>query len=271
MPVKLITWNVHRGGHPNEQIPALLERKPDLIALQEIKASTVDDWRRGLEGERFEVETTVALIGDRTHGLLLASRLPMVRLTKQRVEIPFPELFMSAVITLPRGQFCELHNTHVPNGSSYGYRKMEHFEGLYRYLVRPLERGRPRILCGDFNAPRGEQRDETLITSAQNHSGSRLRPDRGQRWDAAERSVLQGLAPFGLVDVYRDVHRYTEAEDNTEVSWLADNGQGRRLDHVFADTTLKPWTADYVHGWRRDDKLSDHSALEVSFEAQGGG
>ncbi len=267
MELKLISWNVQRGGRPAEQLPEILEREPDVIALQEIKAKTVDAWREQLEANGFCVETTVELIGERTHGLLLASKLPMVRLMAQRVEIPFPELLLSAVVRPQEACAVEVHNTHVPNGSSYGYRKAEHFEGLYRYLIRPIDKGRPRILCGDFNGPRGERKDGTVVTWAQTEDGTRLRPALGQRWDAAERSVFQGLAAFGLVDVYRDVHGYTHAEENTEGSWMAPSGHGRRLDHAFADPALKPWSAQYLHEWRSPKALSDHSALELTCSA----
>ena len=99
---------------------------------------------------------------------------------------------LSALVVVD-GHELELVNTHVPNGSSNGFRKVEHFEGLYRHLARTWSpNGRPRVLCGDFNSPREERADGTVITWGQRSDGE-LVTDRGQRWDAAERSVILGL------------------------------------------------------------------------------
>ena len=40
----------------------------------------------------------------------------------------------------------------------------------------------------------------------------------------------------------------------------------RRFDHVFASPQLGVRSCDYVHEWR-ERALSDHSAVEVTFDA----
>jgi hypothetical protein len=72
------------------------------------------------------------------------------------------------------------------------------------------------VLCGDFNSPKEEHPDGTVVTWGQRSSGE-LVTDRGQRWDAAERSVILGLKAFDLVDVYRRLHEY--GREPNPVSW----------------------------------------------------
>ena len=85
-----------------------------------------------------------------------------------------------------------------------------------------------------------------------------MRPERGERWDQAERALVHGLRQQGWVDAFRALHGYGERE----ASWTfhGDRG-GWRLDHVLL-LGLRPVGAAYAHEWRRMG-LSDHSALIV--------
>ena len=115
----------------------------------------------------------------------------------------------------------------------------------------------PRVLCGDLNTPRRELPDGQILTFAHDSSG-RLRPERGERWNQAERALVHGLREHGWVDAFRALHGYGERE----ASWTfhGDRG-GWRLDHVLL-LGLRPIGATYAHEWRRIG-LSDHSALIV--------
>jgi exonuclease III len=91
----------------------------------------------------------------------------------------------------------------------------------------------------------------------------RWRGGTGARWDAGERSVLDGLARFDLADVFRTLHGY----EREEYSWYAKrNGvfRGRRFDHVFASASLEPISCTYLHALR-ESGLSDHSPIEAVF------
>ena len=115
--------------------------------------------------------------------------------------IPGPERVLGATVLTPAGEI-EVHNTHVPPGSSNGWVKIAHLTGLYECLAK--ETPGLRILCGDFNTPQAELETGEVITWAQ-------RPCRtggwrvaravcggvGTDWDTGERRVLIGLAfPF---------------------------------------------------------------------------
>lgn len=169
---------------------------------------------------------------------------------------PQPERVLSAVGESPFG-LVELHNAHVPPARPGDLTKVEVCEALFHALARPASRH--RILCGDLNTPRRENEHGEIETFASNH------PEHEQRWDAAERSLLSGLAEWDLRDAFRALNGY----DRGDVSWVFNTRSMRkaahRLDHVLASADLNAALCDYQHGWR-EAGLSDHSAIEAIFE-----
>ena len=96
-----------------------------------------------------------------------------------------------------------------------------------------------------------------MLTFAHDSRG-RLRPERGERWDRAERALVKDL---GWVDAFRALHGYGDRS----ASWtFAKDRGGWRLDHILV-TGLRPVAAAYAHDWRRAG-LSDHSALIADLE-----
>jgi exodeoxyribonuclease III len=258
--VRLICWNVNgRARLVAAQVRAVSDRAPDIVAVQELRAGTVEAWRAALASRGFShFQTTARLVAERRNFVGVASRWPLAA-TGAQIGVPLPELVLSLVVGAPRGEL-ELITTHVPNAQGWGFRKVEHLEALYSYLGH-APASRPRVLCGDFNAPRREFEDGTVFTWA-HHEDGRMRPVRGVRWDAAERSVILGLAAFGMVDAYRHCNGFTP--DGT---WRpGGRGRERRFDHVFASRELNPTRCSFIHEWRvGPGRLSDHSAIEVDF------
>jgi endonuclease/exonuclease/phosphatase (EEP) superfamily protein YafD len=123
---------------------------------------------------------------------------------------------------------------HVPNASSHGpLRKTR----VLRYLA--LQRGQRIILAGDFNCPKLEFPDGTIVG-----------------WGRFEqRSVEENLFKR-FNDAFRQLNGYA----CEEWSWIARNGQWRRFDHVLY-RGLRPSFAAYLD----HQALSDHRALEVHF------
>ena len=110
------------------------------------------------------------------------------------------------------------------------------------------------MLCGDLNTPRREFEGGDVLTFAHDTNG-RLRPERGERWNRAERALIRDL---GWTDAFRALHGY----EHREASWtFAGDRGGWRLDHVLL-SGLEPVAAAYAHDWRRAG-LSDHSPLIV--------
>jgi endonuclease/exonuclease/phosphatase family metal-dependent hydrolase len=127
-------------------------------------------------------------------------------------------------------------------------------EAVFRHLS--LGSG-PRVVLGDLNTPRKEHADGSVWTFARDHYG-RLRPERGERWDAAESALIRGLEPHGFRDAFRELNGF----DSKEPTWEWPRwGGGYRLDHLIASAEVAVTECSYRHDWRREDRLSDHSAL----------
>jgi exodeoxyribonuclease III len=258
MPLTLLSWNVAgRTALLPEQTAAVARREADVVCLQEIRASTVGPWREALEREGLLHALDSSTFARKRLFNLTASRWELTELPA--VGAPQPERVLSAVSESPFGQ-VEIHNVHVPPAPSNGLVKVETCEAIFERLSRPAERH--RVLCGDFNTPRLETEHGEVETFASNH------PDVEARWDAAERSILTGLADWDLRDVFRGLNGY----DRRDVSWVMHTRHRRkaahRLDHVLASASLRAIQCDYVHGWR-EAGLSDHSALEAVFDPPG--
>jgi exonuclease III len=113
------------------------------------------------------------------------------------------------------------------------------------------------VLAGDLNTPRRTHEDGTVLTFAHTSSGN-LRPERGERWAAAERA---------LVFTLRDAHGWRDAFlDAPERTWtFKDDRGGWRLDHLLHKGVTVSARA-YAHDWRRSG-LSDHSAVVADLDA----
>jgi endonuclease/exonuclease/phosphatase family metal-dependent hydrolase len=277
--LKLISWNTAgRTGKCPDQVKALLDQNPDVIALQEVLSEGRRRFREELERchaelkhvlDSFELAQDLDLLrGRRRYGELIASRWALIRMPPADFPVPWTERVLSAIISTPWGE-VELHTAHIPPGSAKQekWKKVEMLEGIYERLTR--QHSRPTILCGDFNTPQAELPDGTVITWAWRitKSGKRvLERATGQRWDDAEQNVLTGLMRFDLADAFRRIHGYS-VED---FSWKTRNGIGRRFDHVFASAQLNPVQCRYLHDLR-ERGLSDHSPIQVTFNPKMGG
>ena len=146
----------------------------------------------------------------------------------------------------------EVINLHSPIAPAPELAKIRTHEAVAAYLgaLDPA----PRVLCGDLNTPRREFEGGDVLTFAHDTNG-RLRPERGERWNLAERALIRDL---GWTDAFRALHGY----EHREASWtFAGDRGGWRLDHVLV-SGLEPVAAAYAHDWRRAG-LSDHSPLIV--------
>lgn len=255
----VVSWNVAgRVRSVPAQAAALAEQPADLIALQEVRVSSIAAWRTALLELGFKhVITTldahdlrVRLDPDRRLGVLLAARQ---RLDPQpRPEVPWPERLLLARVKLG-GATVELCNLHSPISSKPNQVKVRTLEAVAEFLAAPSDI--PRILVGDLNTPQYESREGEVSSFARTRSGA-IRPDYGERHDRAELGIVIGLADHGYVDAFRSLHGYSRRDR----SWLYPHGKmGYRLDHILV-RGLKVEACDYRHDWRAA-KLSDHAAI----------
>jgi exonuclease III len=247
--VRLISWNVNRRTSVlAEQAAALAAREPDIVALQEITARSAEIWRAALTTIGLAHVTCSWPPRPRRTVVLVATREPHVAV--EPLAVPWPETTLAA-----HAAGVTVHNAHVPNAAN-GWVKPDTLAALRAGLETT---DGARILCGDFNTPRREHPDGTVISFARD-TRERLREERGERWDRAELGVVPGLRELGFADAFRALHGY----EHKEPSWVFRHGGGWRLDHAFLSADLEPVAAAYRHDWR-DGGLSDHSALEVDF------
>lgn len=200
--------------------------------------------------DSFSTHPEIGVQGARRYGEVIASRWPLAALSTV-FAVPWPERVLGASLASDRGQ-VEVYAAYIPCGASHGWTKVETLEGLYLGLA--VHSSQPRILCGDFNTPKQEIADGTVVTWG----------GREGRWDRAERDILLGLAAFDLVDTYRLVNGYSQQD----FSWFwrgKGRAVGRRFDHIFAAQRLNPRECSYLHELRLQ-ALSDHSPLGTMFE-----
>jgi exodeoxyribonuclease III len=222
-----------------------------------VTARTLPLWREALTGMGFSGSETALEAAHRAErrrplGVLTAARAPLRRLPSPP-DLPWPERLLCCLV-----EDVEVVNLHSPIAPAPELAKIRTHEAVAAGLAaRPGDRR--RVLCGDLNTPRREFPDGDVMTFAYDSAG-RLRPERGERWDRAERALVHGLRQKGWVDAFRSLNGY----EHREASWTfpGDKG-GWRLDHVLA-LNLEPKASRYAHEWRRAG-LSDHSALVVDF------
>lgn len=229
----------------------------DVVCLQEVTARTAPLWREALARAGF-TQVATALDGRAGGGRSTGRRRPLAVLTAAREAlvvsdppaVPWPER-----VLVVRTAGITIVNLHSPIAPAPDLAKVRTHEAVAAFLS--AGGGPPRVLCGDLNTPRRELPDGDVLTFAHTSAG-RLRPERGQRWDAAERALVHDLRTRGWLDAFRALHGYGDRE----ASWTFSGDRGGwRLDHVLVEG-LEPVAAAYAHDWRRSG-LSDHSALVV--------
>jgi exonuclease III len=266
----------HQRFSSDEQVEALRDQQPDMVALQEVTATTAPRLREGLSQagytciDTFQIEGRVTRGDGASYGELIASRWAMHPLAEPGFAIPWPNCTLSVVVQSDWGE-VELHTAHIPPGSSNGRVKIDTLEGIYKRLAFASERH--RVLCGDFNTPQAEFASGKVVTWGQDifddnqaETWRRWRGVSGEDWDRAERNILTGLAKYDLADCYRAVNGYSE----NAYSWYwRGRGQrvGRRFDHIFASAKLHATSATYL-GALLEQGLSDHAPLEVVFSPE---
>ena len=238
-----------------EQAAALADQPADLVALQEVRLTSLAPWREALGALGFEHVITsldahdprVQLAPERRLGVLVAGREPIEPLGAPD-GVPWPERVLRA-----RTAIGELVNVHAPLSSKAGAVKVLTLEAAFAHLA-PAGEG-PQIVVGDFNTPAYESREGEVRTFARTRSG-RIRPDYGERHDRAELALVTGLLEHGYVDAFRVLHGYGRRDR----SWVYPHGKmGYRLDHIVV-RGLEVRACEYRHDWR-DARLSDHAAM----------
>lgn len=168
----------------------------------------------------------------------------------------FPEKILNAEVVLG-DTTIDLWNIRTVPGSMFGEEKIKILENTYQRIL--ANGANPRILAGDFNAPKNETDDGKVIPWRED-GGDKL----GERWRAAELNILTELDEVGMIDVFRTIHGYGELNvlDVSHPTSDSDPIVGKRFDHILASESLVPRNCFYDD---RGFECSDHAPIIADF------
>ena len=255
--MKVATWNVNGiRARQAQLIDWLAAEKPDIVCLQEIKASQdqLTFELRDMEGywsywHGDKGYSGVALLVAKS----LAGALPMC----SHPGFDFEQRIACASIALPGPTPREMMiaSVYVPNGGKDFDAKMRFLEALDAFVIDAERDGKLVVLCGDLNVAL-EERD----------IHPKLRKPRQIGATPEERALLARIISRGLVDV----HRIFEAGNDNLFTWWApwrqmkDKNIGWRIDYVLASQEIADRARSAVV--QREVGSSDHGPVVVEFE-----
>jgi exonuclease III len=265
-----MSWNVwgRTGTAADRQLAEVLRCEPDVLALQEVVKGSLEVWLEGLRPEGYSViHSPIELLAapgpyliekqkrpKRKNFNVTASRHPITALPG--LEFPdageaFPEKHVATRVSVDNS-VVDIHNTHLPPGSSTGLIKIHAFQAIRRRIDAPTHAA--RVLCGDFNAPLSET-DTKMETAASRHRSWR------EEWDRSERLILEHP---NLQDPYRLHH---EKDTPFAVSHFTGHPRSasrspHRYDHIYVsrEFATDDCRCEYLQELR-ESGLSDHAPV----------
>jgi endonuclease/exonuclease/phosphatase family metal-dependent hydrolase len=251
------SWNVNARRDCAGQVAALAAFEPDIVGLQEVTAGSDAGFAACLAAAGLTYYASGAELARRMRAPLIAKRYSAFAsrypFSVERVPgLPRPELAIAARLQTPAGRVRVL-NVHVPTWSNGREAKIETQELVCEYLGG--RRG-PTVLMGDFNSPKDELEDGTVVAF------TRPKDVRGR---VAELALLSPSISSGRL---RDAYRAANGWSTRDESWYWKN-RGRtggfRLDHIFASRHFRSLECWYAHDLRLAG-MSDHSPIIAVLE-----
>ena len=252
--MKIATWNVNGIRARSAQLLEwLAAEKPDVVCLQEIKASLdqltfelrdIEGYWSYWHGEKGY--SGVAILVAKS----LAGALPVC----SHPGFDFEQRIACATVASPIGDVM-IASIYVPNGGKDFEAKMRFLDALDSYVAEAERDQKLVVLCGDLNVARTE-RDIHPKERKPNQIGAR--PE--------ERAMLERIISHGLVDVQRTLD---PDNDNLFTWWapwrnLKQRNIGWRIDYVLASQALADKAKSAVI--QREIGSSDHGPVVVHFD-----
>jgi exodeoxyribonuclease-3 len=256
--MKIATWNLNSVRAREGRLLAwLAEKQPDVLCLQELKATDEDFPTAAVEALGYQA----VVYGQRTYnGVAILSRGPLVEVEKGFRDDD--EDTQARLISARAGEI-RVVCAYFPNGAQVGSEKFAYklrwMERMHQYLQRSLKRDEAAVLCGDFNvAP--EDRDVA----------------RPEEWKESvlchpeARAALARIAGLGLVDLFRRHHSeggYYSWWDYRMLGFPKNNGL--RIDHILATEPLaaRCSEAEIDRNERKGKQPSDHAPVVATFSS----
>jgi exodeoxyribonuclease-3 len=270
--MRLVTFNVNGIRARLHQIEALAQEfKPDIIGLQEVKATDEDFPYEPVRALGYHVET----YGQKGHyGVALLSKEAPVEVIRGLPHHDDDEhkRLITGIYALPNGQQLVVVNGYFPQGESRDHpTKFPHKERFYRELLAWLsEKFSPDdhlVVMGDFNiAP-----DDQDIGIGEDNARRWLRTGKCS-FLPEEREWFARLEAWGLEDLYRVKH----PNRGDKFSWFdyrskgfdREPKHGLRIDSILGTRSLAQAVrnADIAYDIRAMEKPSDHAPLWVDVD-----
>jgi exodeoxyribonuclease III len=260
LTLRIATWNVNsirqRIGH---LIAYLVETKPDVVCLQELKCPDDAFPHAEVEGAGY----TVALHGQKTfNGVAILSRFPM-EVTRGLPGDAEDEAarYIEAVISTRTGvlRVASLYapNGNPPDGEKYRY-KLAWMDRLIAHARDLLSYEEPLVLAGDYNViPDNADVHDPLLWA------------KDALFLPQTRAKFQALINLGLTDALRaatDAPGLYTFWDYQAGAWPKNNGI--RIDHLL----LSPQATDLLRSvsidkaMRGHERPSDHVAVRLDLD-----
>lgn len=249
MTLKVTTWNVNGIRAREAQVAELLEtRRPDILCLQEIKASPEDVPKRLCELSDYwclwHGHKGYSGVGLSLHRSLVEGRPAFFHPPFDRENRIAAVRFGDALVA----------SVYVPNGGKDFGAKLTFLEGLLGFVKEEHAKGTRLLLCGDLNVAL-EERDVHPTMRKPGQVGT----------TAEERAFIEGMLGEGLVDLLRKFH----AEDDRLFTWWApwrnfrQKNYGWRIDYVLASPSFAERAVSCDSD--REFGTSDHGPVTAVF------
>jgi exodeoxyribonuclease-3 len=248
----IITWNVNGVRARQSEVLDLLEReKPDVLCLQEIKASSDS------------IPATLAVLPDyfgmwHGHKGYSGVALHIARsLAPSAPVFDHPRFDHETRIVKAELENIIFVSTYVPNGGKDFAAKQVFLTELDAFAAHAEQAGKQLVVCGDLNVAR-EPRDV--------HPSLQKPEQIGQT--PGERSQLERLIGRDLVDLSRQFH---PADDHLYSWWapwrnMRQKNIGWRLDYVLCTRSLAAKATECAV--LRDFGTSDHAPVRARFDIE---
>jgi exodeoxyribonuclease-3 len=250
--IKILSWNVNgiRAVHKKEALDWFLDEKPDVLCLQETKASQDQipspfDTPEGYHSF-FSSAERKGYSGVATY----------TRIKPQRVTSGFdiPHFDNEGRILIAEYETFTLFNIYFPNGKSSAERlayKMEFYDAFLDFVDRLKNEGRNIVVCGDVNTA---HKEIDLARPKENSKISGFLPE--------ERAWIDKLLEHGYVDTFRMFN-----QEPDQYTWwnlrsrARERNVGWRIDYFFVNEEFKEnVTAAYI---MPDIMGSDHCPIGI--------
>lgn len=246
--MKIATWNVNGIRARHEQFHQwVAEARPDVVCLQEIKASSdqVPTALCEMEGYWCYWHGNKGYSGVALH--VSKSFSP------QRPAFEHPGFdFENRIVTMDLGPLT-VASVYVPNGGKDLDAKMRFLNALDAYVAEQAARHRRLVVCGDLNVAR---------TDMDVHAKERKPGVIGQLPE--ERALIDRILSHHMVDVHRTMHPQDDQLFTWWAPWrnLRQRNIGWRIDYILASDQLKPEACEVY----REVGTSDHAPVVAVFE-----